>query len=67
MEKKYKQGDTVYFISETGSVEEATYVMYIAGFATIRFANGNGGTRIREYRLYSTREEAEAAIDIDSL
>ncbi len=61
MDKKYKQGDTVYFISENGSVEEATYVMYIAGFATIRFANGSGGTRIREYRLYSTREEAEAA------
>ena len=67
MEKKYKQGDIVYYISDNGSVEEATYVMYIAGFATIRFANGNGGTRIREYRLYSTREEAEAAIDIDSL
>ena len=61
MDKKYKQGDTVYFISENGSVEEATYVMYIAGFATIRFANGSGGTRIREYRLYFTREEAEAA------
>ena len=40
MEKKYKQGDTVYFISETGSVEEAVYVMYIAGFATIRFEIG---------------------------
>ena len=62
MEKKYKKGDTVYFVSETGSVEDATYVMYIAGFATIRFADGSGGTRIREYRLYSTREEAEESI-----
>ena len=51
METKFKQGDTVYFINDSGSVEEATYVMYIAGFATIRFSNGSGGTRIRENRL----------------
>ena len=62
METKFKQGDTVYFINDSGSVEEATYVMYIAGFATIRFSKGSGGTRIRENRLYTTREEAEAAI-----
>ena len=62
METKYKQGDIVYYISDSGSVEEATYVMYIAGFETIRFSDGSGGTRIREYRLYSSREDAEAAI-----
>ena len=62
METKYKQGDTVYFINCNGSVEEAIYVMYIAGFATIRFSNGSGGTRVRENRLYATREEAEAAL-----
>ncbi|MBQ6342568.1 MAG: hypothetical protein IJI41_05550 [Anaerolineaceae bacterium] len=59
---KYKPDDTVYFISSNGSVEEATYVMFIAGFATIRFSDGSGGTRIRENRLYATREDAEAVI-----
>lgn len=62
METKYKQGDTVFFISSNGSVEEATYVMFIAGFAIIRFSDGAGGTRIRENRLYATREDAEASI-----
>ncbi len=36
--------------------------MFTAGFAAVRFANGSGGTLIRENRLYSTREEAEAEI-----
>ena len=62
METKFKQGDTVYFINDRGSVEEATYVMYIAGFATIRFNDGSGGTRIRENSLYPSRKDAETAI-----
>lgn len=62
MKTKYKQGDTVYFISSNGLVEEATYVMYITGFATIRFSNGSGGTRIRLNQLYASQEEAEASI-----
>ena len=36
--------------------------MTIAGFVTIRFTERSGGTRVRENRLYSTREEADAAI-----
>ena len=62
MEKKYKPGDTVYLISSARFIEEATVVMTVSGFVTIRFTNRGGGTRVRENRLYATREEAEAAI-----
>ena len=36
--------------------------MTISGFVTIRFTQRGGGTRVRENRLYSIREEAEASI-----
>ena len=62
MESKFKQGDTVYLIGNNHFIEEAVVVMTIAGFVTIRFSEQSGGTHVRENRLYSTREEAEAAI-----
>lgn len=62
MGNKYKQGEIVYFISSNGTVEEATVVMTIAGFVTIRFTNRNWGDRVREDRLYRSRDEAEAAL-----
>ena len=62
MEKKFKPGDTVYLISSAHFIEEATVVMTISGFVTIRFTQRGGGTRVRESRLYATQEEAEATI-----
>ena len=62
MEKKYKLGDTVYLISSARFIEEATVVMTVSGFVTIRFTERNGGTRVRENRLYRTRAEAEAVV-----
>lgn len=62
MEKKFKPGETVYLINSDRIIEEATVVMTISGFVTIRFAKRNEGTRVRESRLYATREEAGALI-----
>ena len=63
METKFKPGKTVYLISSSRFIEEATVVMTISGFVTIRFTERSGGTRVRENRLYASREEAEAAIN----
>ena len=62
MEKKFKAGETVYLVSNSHFIEEANVVMTISGFVTIRFTQRGGGTRVRENRLYSTREEAESSI-----
>ncbi len=62
MDKKYKQGDIVYLIGNTRFIEEAEVVMTVSGFVTIRFTERSGGTRVRENRLYATREEAEAEV-----
>ena len=62
MDTKFKPGDIVYLIGNTHFIEEATVVMTITGFVTIRFTEREGGTRVRENRLYRTREEAEAVV-----
>ena len=36
--------------------------MTVAGFVTIRFTERSGGTRVRENRLYATKEDAERVI-----
>ena len=59
---KFKPGDTVYLIGNTYFIEEATVVMTISGFVTIRFIERSGGTRVRENRLYASREEAETVV-----
>ncbi len=59
---KFKPGDTVYLIGNSHFIEEATVVMTISGFVTIRFTERSGGTRVRENRLYATKEEAEAVV-----
>lgn len=62
MDTKFKRGETVYLIGNGHFIEEAVVVMTVSGFVTIRFTERAGGTRIRENRLYKTREEAEAAV-----
>ena len=57
MGAKYKPGDIVYIVSTGKQIEEAKVIKYGAGFYTIRFKNG-GGTKLRESRLFSTKEEA---------
>ena len=52
----------MYLINESHVVEEATVVMTISGFVTVRFTEREWGERVRESRLYVTREEAESAI-----
>lgn len=59
---KFKPGDVVYLIGNSRFIEEATVVMTISGFVTIRFTERTGGTRVRESRLYSSRAEAESVV-----
>ena len=59
---KFKPGDTVYLVGNACFIEEAIVVMTVAGFVTIRFTERGGGTRVRESRLYATKEDAERVI-----
>lgn len=59
---KFRSGETVYLINDSHVVEEAAAVMTISGFMTIRFTDREWGERVRENRIYATREESEAAV-----
>ena len=62
MNGKYQPGQKVYLTgSRKDLIREATVLKYTGGFYTIRFESG-GGTRVRESRIYPSKEEAEAAI-----
>ena len=58
---KYKPGDKVYILESARAVREAE-VVSCGSFYTVKFHSYNGvaAIRVRESRLYATREEAEA-------
>ena len=62
MLNRYNQGDKAYSIESNRIVREVCIVKVAAGFATVRFADTDGGIRVRENRLFSTREYAEACL-----
>ena len=44
-------------------IKEAKVLKYSGGFYTIKWTDSDGGTRVRESRLYASKEEAESARD----
>ena len=58
----YNSGDKAYIIESNRTVREVRIVKIAAGFATVRFPNTDGGIRVRESRLFPTREDGEACL-----
>lgn len=61
----WKAGDIAWIVESTIFVKEVEIVNVRGGFATLRFKDSNGGTRVRESRLYKTKEEAEKAANLN--
>lgn len=61
---KYNVGDTVYFVESQRIIRAAKIIKCGGGFYTMKFvdADGSGGIRLRENRLFGTKEEAEKSI-----
>ena len=57
----FSPGDTVYIVANGLTIEEAIVKRFSGGFYTIRFPSG-GGIRLRESRLFASKEEAEKSI-----
>lgn len=57
----YKLGDSVFFIESNRFIREATVMKKSSDFYTLRFTDG-GGIRLRENRLFATKQEAEEKI-----
>ena len=55
---QFAQGDTAFFVESNWRIREVRILSISGEFATIRFADGEGGTRLRLNRMYKTKEEA---------
>lgn len=52
MANKYKTGDTVYIVSSVKWIKEAK---------VLKYADTGGGIKVRESRIFPTKEAAEAS------
>ncbi len=62
MKSKYNPGDKAFIVESSRFIREVTIVKIAGGLATLRFADANGGVKLRESRLFPTKEEAENSI-----
>ncbi|WP_034451124.1 hypothetical protein [Butyrivibrio sp. AE2032] len=63
-DKKYSVGQHVFIISNNSYVMEMEIMRITGDFYTLRYVQNYGsGIRLKKYRLYSTKEEAEAVMD----
>ena len=62
MNGKYLPGQKIFLTGGNKNlIKEAAVLKYTGGFYTIRFENG-GGVKVRESRIFPSREEADVAI-----
>ena len=59
MAGKYKSGDRVYIIESKRFIREVEVLKFSGGLYTLRFIDSGGGIKLRENRLFPTKDEAE--------
>lgn len=59
MTGKYKPGNRAFIIESKRFIREVEIVKFSGGLYTLRFPDSGGGIKLRENRLFSTKEEAE--------
>ena len=59
---KYNVGDTVYFVESQRIIRKVKIIKCGGGFYTMKFVDCTGGIRLRENRLFGSKEEAENSI-----
>lgn len=62
---RFKAGDKAWIVESTIFVKEVEVVNARGGFVTLRFKDSSGGMRVRESRLYKTKEEAEKIVEVN--
>ena len=59
---KLKAGDTAYIIESNRIIREVEIKNCSGGMYLIRFMDTGGGIKVKEHRLFVSRDEAEASI-----
>lgn len=65
MDIKYERGQTVYIVENGHFIRECVVINYVGGMYTIRFSDGNGAIKLRESRLFPTKEAAQSSVRED--
>lgn len=61
MPAKFKAGDTAFIVESNRIIREVQIKSCAGGMYLIKFEDG-GGIKVKEHRLFSTKEEAEASL-----
>lgn len=59
MTGKYKPGDKAFIIESKRFIREVEILKFSGGLYTLRFPDSGGGIKLRENRMFATKEEAE--------
>ena len=62
MPNKYNPGDTAFIVESSRFIREVKVLKIVGGFVTLRFVDRDGGIKLRESRLFPTKEAAEASL-----
>ncbi len=57
----FKAGDTAYIVESNRFIREVTVKSCAGGMYLIKFEDG-GGIKVKEHRLFATKEDAEASM-----
>ena len=57
----FKAGDTAYIVESNRFIREVKIKSCAGGMYLIKFEDG-GGIKVKEHRLFATKEDAEASI-----
>ena len=62
MAGKFKAGDTVFIVESNRFIREAQIKSCAGGMYLLKFKDSDGGIKLKEHRLFATKEDAEASI-----
>ena len=62
MVQRFKPGDTAYIVENTRFVRKGTIIKKFGELYVFRFSDSFGGIKVRESRLFQSKEEADASI-----
>ena len=62
MASKFKAEDTAFIVESNRIIREVEVRSCAGGMYLLRFKDSDGGIKLKEHRLFATKEEAEASI-----
>jgi len=59
---KMKAGETAYIVESNRFIREVEIKSCAGGMYLIKFKDSGGGIKVKEHRLFATREDAESSL-----